>query len=980
MEAAETGPEAASPELTPRRGLLDELGTRWSVWVGGIALALGAIFFLRYSIEAGFFGPAMRIAVAAILGALMLGAGEWLRRGDPETQTGVMKNAYIPGVLSAVGILTLLGTVYVSHALYGFISVAPAFALLGLLSLGALFLGLLQGPAISGLGLAGSMITPLLVGDKDPSYAVLYAYLVMVLAAAMVLSRARNWSWLSAASTFGALTWAFMGVEWHRGTELSVWLLYLSAIFGMILLINVMKVLPFPDRDDDVLQNKVLPIAVFGISSALLLLMLNADVMSLRSLYACLGGVAVGLFIAWRWSRLVWIAIFATALSVLAMALRGFYVVGLAPKPFGRYVNAPVAIEGPWADLFLLACAAALVLLVVSVIASRRACRSIDDGSGIAAGVWASVGAVGPLATFVSLWWLGTKGGTQISFGLAGIALGVLTALTTESFFRSAEHGSESRSVPLSAILSPLNIFAASSCAAFAFGLFASFSGALLTLALCTIIMAIGFLYMYRSLPPLRGASTALGGLAILHALYTISRISGAVGPTVIFNELWIFFAAPAVACTFSAWRLSRLRSDIWSQGLEALALSFAALFAVFQVRHYMNGGDLFAPALSLEELSMQVLVGLSFSVGLSRIRNNNPDGLFPKMAMLAMGVSLLNLVFGNLLFLNPLFNASSVVKGGFILNSLILAYLLPGVFLAAIAWLQRKARPDWYVKALSVVSLVLIFTYVSEMVRLGNHGAELMHVLEGRIREMEIYTYTIVWCLLGLTIMALDWLTGRTKAPGGTAIQEILDYGTRTILGLSCLSLLFGNLLLANPMFVERVVVHGNAVWNSLLLAYLLPGLVFGVAARQYSHSSESWNAQARSVLGGLALLSTVAYCTVMTRFAYQDAWAMSIFDHAITNAEQYTYSIIWLVFAIALLGIGIVTQQREFRIGSAAVMALTAAKVFLVDTAALEGFLRALSFVGLGAVLISMGVIYQKFLVRPDDEEVGAAEPSKV
>ena len=37
---------------------------------------------------------------------------------------------------------------------------------------------------------------------------------------------------------------------------------------------------------------------------------------------------------------------------------------------------------------------------------------------------------------------------------------------------------------------------------------------------------------------------------------------------------------------------------------------------------------------------------------------------------------------------------------------------------------------------------------------------------------------------------------------------------------------------------------------------------------------------------------------------------------------------------------------------------------KVFLIDMAYLEGFLRALSFIGLGAVLIGIGLFYQRML----------------
>jgi uncharacterized membrane protein len=41
-----------------------------------------------------------------------------------------------------------------------------------------------------------------------------------------------------------------------------------------------------------------------------------------------------------------------------------------------------------------------------------------------------------------------------------------------------------------------------------------------------------------------------------------------------------------------------------------------------------------------------------------------------------------------------------------------------------------------------------------------------------------------------------------------------------------------------------------------------------------------------------------------------------------------------------------------------------LAVAKVFLLDMGDLEGVWRALSFIGLGAVLIGIGLVYQRLL----------------
>jgi uncharacterized membrane protein len=85
---------------------------------------------------------------------------------------------------------------------------------------------------------------------------------------------------------------------------------------------------------------------------------------------------------------------------------------------------------------------------------------------------------------------------------------------------------------------------------------------------------------------------------------------------------------------------------------------------------------------------------------------------------------------------------------------------------------------------------------------------------------------------------------------------------------------------------------------------------------------------------------------------------------DGVTTDAEQYTYSAVWLGFGVVLLLLGIALASKPARLASAAVVLLTIAKVFLVDMAGLTGVWRALSFIGLGLVLVGIGYLYQRLL----------------
>lgn len=80
--------------------------------------------------------------------------------------------------------------------------------------------------------------------------------------------------------------------------------------------------------------------------------------------------------------------------------------------------------------------------------------------------------------------------------------------------------------------------------------------------------------------------------------------------------------------------------------------------------------------------------------------------------------------------------------------------------------------------------------------------------------------------------------------------------------------------------------------------------------------------------------------------------------------QGETYTYSVVWLVLGVLLLVVGSRMNGKSIRIASAVLVFIAVLKVFLVDMSNLEGFLRALSFIGLGAVLIGIGLFYQKIL----------------
>src|SRR5262245_21457371 len=204
----ETPPAARQPPA-PAATLEERLGTRWAVWVGGLALALGGVLLVRYSIEQGIFSPGVRVALGVAFSLALLVAGEWFRRGERVSPVETVPAAHIPGILTAAGTISAVGTVYAAHALYQFIGPAAAFIMLGGIGIATMLAAALHGPALAGLGLAGALAQPLLIASQQPNPWPVVLYLAVVAAAAYVLARLRRWLWLASAVVAGAVVWGF---------------------------------------------------------------------------------------------------------------------------------------------------------------------------------------------------------------------------------------------------------------------------------------------------------------------------------------------------------------------------------------------------------------------------------------------------------------------------------------------------------------------------------------------------------------------------------------------------------------------------------------------------------------------------------------------------------------------------------------------------------------------------------------------------
>ena len=93
--------------------------------------------------------------------------------------------------------------------------------------------------------------------------------------------------------------------------------------------------------------------------------------------------------------------------------------------------------------------------------------------------------------------------------------------------------------------------------------------------------------------------------------------------------------------------------------------------------------------------------------------------------------------------------------------------------------------------------------------------------------------------------------------------------------------------------------------------------------------------------------------------------------------QVEDLLRSLVGLLLAAGFLWLGWVRAERSWRVGSLVFALATVVKVFVFDTAGLDGLLRIASFAGLGGSLIALGWVYSRLLSGPGTEH-GATDRS--
>jgi uncharacterized membrane protein len=763
-------PPFVPPPLPPaprKIGFEEKLGARWAVIVGGIALALGALLLVKYSIESGFFGPGLRVLGGLALGIGLVAAGEVLRRRDRLAASAV-QGVPIPSVLTGAGTVAAFGSLYAAHALYGFIGPGPAFILLGALGVATMFAAALHGPALAGLGLIGALGAPILVRSNTPNPWPVVLFVAVVCASAYGLARVRRWLWLAFAAAVGAAAWQGLlllriGKLANVNGDLAFDFAHASLAHLVVetaLVVIAFALAPHWARPPaEQRTDEAATLAVLGSAAVASL------VLAVTSFDGAFGA---------SWT-------IAAALVSLILALTGALVPAAAAASAGAGLVILAALTtwgakqssaddllsffATWPtpnseDAFAtFGCAASLIVAALSV----RRLLAPGPLSFLNAAIYAGVGALTPLGA-LSVVYL-RLANFEIDATLATAAACLALAMTTVAMIFQRRRGPDAPP----AIELGLGVSAAGAFAALALGLVFALSEGSLTVALALAALGSALVSERLSLPALRWSAMGLA-LAVAGRLAYEPRIVGeALGQTIIFNWLLFGYGVPALAFGLAARLMRRSGEDAPLRVTQALTILCSALLLAFEIRHAMNGGDPFSATSGMIEQGLFSLVGVLFSLVLMELDARRPDTLYRYASFAFSGLTLAQALAGLLIWENPYFS-NTPIEGGALFNGLLLGYALPALAAFVLARRARGRPPLWRWLSAAASAIVLLFVYANLELRRLFQGDPRIG-FDASTGQGEFYAYSALWLGLGVLLLAYGILAQSKPARFASAI-----------------------------------------------------------------------------------------------------------------------------------------------------------------------------------------------------------------
>ena len=199
--------------------------------------------------------------------------------------------------------------------------------------------------------------------------------------------------------------------------------------------------------------------------------------------------------------------------------------------------------------------------------------------------VWSAAAVFTPLALLIALYARIAHLDRSIPFAILAVMLAAAYGAATEILARRDHRPG----LPIS-----IALFATGALGALALALTFALEKGWLTIALALMSMGTAWISMQRPIPFLRSLAAILAGIVVLRIGYEPRIVGDAVGTTPIFNWLLWGYGIPALSFWVASIFLRRRGDDAPLRTVESAAILFTVLLVFMEIRHAINGGDVY--------------------------------------------------------------------------------------------------------------------------------------------------------------------------------------------------------------------------------------------------------------------------------------------------------------------------------------------------------------------------------------------------
>ncbi len=222
-------------ELEDRWGHLEQvLGLKWTTWVGGLILFLGAGLFVKYSFDRAWLGPWTKVGLSTLAGCALLAAGEWgLKR----------KMIWFGQGLVGIGLAILYMSAFGTYAFYDLLQPKAVYGVM----IAVTVMGMGQAIRHDALSMAflavlGGFLTPILLSSGDNARDALFAYVLLLDLGVLAVAWFKRWRALDVLA-FGGTWLLFM--KWFYAFEATARLNWVPTVLWLVAFFVVFLVVPF---------------------------------------------------------------------------------------------------------------------------------------------------------------------------------------------------------------------------------------------------------------------------------------------------------------------------------------------------------------------------------------------------------------------------------------------------------------------------------------------------------------------------------------------------------------------------------------------------------------------------------------------------------------------------------------------------------------------------------------------------------------